>query len=319
MTLPPIVFIQPLKRHLSRTRSILDHGPDHLAGMHHLEGIVDLVLARQVPIHVARQLRTALDAAECRTAPYPAGYQLERAGRYFLARPSDADDNRFAPALVTTLERGAHHMDVAYALEGVIHSAVGHIDDDLLYGLVVILGIDIVGGAQGFGHGPFARIQIDGENSRRLGHDRALHHRQADAAQAEHRNRRTRGHLRRIQHRADAGGDAAAEQAHLLQGCFGIDLGQRNLRQYRVFGERAGPHVMQHRLALERESRRAVRHDALALGDANSLTEIGFPGKAELAGSAFWRVQRDHMIAGLDAGHSGADFLDDAAAFVPQN
>src|SRR3979409_2127328 len=98
--------------------------------MHQLEGIVDLFqwqhfadhfvdldLAVEVAIHVARQLRTALDAAECRAAPDATGNQLERAGLYFLSRAGNTDYNRFAPSLVATLQSRAHHVDVADAFE----------------------------------------------------------------------------------------------------------------------------------------------------------------------------------------------------------
>src|ERR1700685_3742805 len=86
-----------------RLRSVLDHGTNNFSCVHHLEGIVDRIqrqhfadhfvdldLAVEVPIHIARQLRTAFDTAECRAAPDAPGDQLERAGRYFLARPGDA-------------------------------------------------------------------------------------------------------------------------------------------------------------------------------------------------------------------------------------
>src|ERR1700722_12199384 len=155
-------------------RSIPDYGTNYLACMHHLESDVDLIqrqhfadhfvdldLAVEVPIDVARQLRTAFDAAECRAAPDATGDQLEWAGRDFLTRAGDADDNRFAPSLVATLQRRTHHMNVADAFERVVDAAVGQIDDDLLNGLVVVFWIDIVGGAQRLGHGPFARVEID--------------------------------------------------------------------------------------------------------------------------------------------------------------
>src|ERR1700722_8704506 len=116
--------------------------------MHHLEGVVDRIqrhhfgdhfvdldLAVEVPTHIARQLRTALDSAECGAAPDATGNQLERTGRYFLTGARDADDNRFAPSLVTTLQGRAHHMNIADALERVVDPTVGQIDDDLLNGL----------------------------------------------------------------------------------------------------------------------------------------------------------------------------------------
>src|SRR5882672_4899904 len=329
MILPPLVFINSRRNGISQ--SILDHRPNYLARVHQLEGIVDLIqwqhfgdhfvdldLAVEVAVHVAGQLRAAFDAAECRAAPDATGNQLERTGRYFLTGTRDTDDNRFAPTLVTTLQRRAHHMNVADAFERVVDAAVRQVDDDLLDGLVVVFRIDIVGCAERLGHGPFARVEIDGDDARGLGHHRTLHDRQADTAKTEYGNRRTRRDFRGIQYRADTGRDAAAEQADLVERRFGVDLRHRNLRQHGVFGKCAGAHVVQDGLALEGKSRGTVRHHALALGYADSLTQISLAGQAELAGSAFGGVQRNHVIAGFDAGDAGTDFLHDAAAFVTQ-
>src|SRR5882757_4015166 len=115
MILPPLVFINSRRNGISQ--SILDHRSNHLTRMHQLECVVDLVqwqhfgdhfvdldLTVEIAVHVARQLRTAFDAAECRAAPDAAGNQLERTSRYFLTRTRDSDDNRFAPSLVATLQ-----------------------------------------------------------------------------------------------------------------------------------------------------------------------------------------------------------------------
>src|ERR1700720_1165693 len=125
MILPPLVFIYSRCHGIFRNQSpqfipedsVLDHGTNNLSRMHELEGIVDLVqwqhfadhfvdldLAAEVAIHVSRQLRTALDAAERRAAPHATGDQLERAGTNFLTRAGNSDDNRFAPSLVATLK-----------------------------------------------------------------------------------------------------------------------------------------------------------------------------------------------------------------------
>ena len=71
--------------------------------------------------------------------------------------------------------------------------------------------------------------------------------------------------LRGVEHRADAGGEDAAEKAHLVERRRGIDPGDGDFGQHDVLGERARAHVMQHGPALQRESRRAVRHQARAL------------------------------------------------------
>jgi hypothetical protein len=96
---------------------------------------------RAGPFDVAGQLGAAAHAAEGRAAPDAPGDQLEGAGGDLLAGAGDADDDGFAPALVAALERRAHHLDVADALEGVIDAAVGEVDDDLLDRPVVVEGL----------------------------------------------------------------------------------------------------------------------------------------------------------------------------------
>src|SRR4051794_15621025 len=87
--------------------------------------LVDLELAFHVVFDIARQLRAAFHAAECRAAPDAAGHELERTRRDFLARAGDADDGRFTPALVAALERRTHHLCVADAFERIVDAAVG--------------------------------------------------------------------------------------------------------------------------------------------------------------------------------------------------
>jgi hypothetical protein len=72
-------------------------------------------------------------------------------------------------------------------------------------------------------------------------------------------------------------------------------------------------------LAVLGEAGGAVRHQALALGGADLLAQVGLAGFAELALAAFRGVQRDHVIAHLDAGDALADGLDDAAAFMAED
>src|SRR5690606_14233555 len=83
--------------------------------------------------------------------------------------------------------------------------------------------------------------------------------------------------------------------------------------------ERRGTHEMQNLLAVDREAARAVRHQALALRDADLLTEVRLARLAEFALAAFGCVERNDVIAGLDARDAGADFLDDSAAFMTEN
>src|SRR5690606_31319847 len=117
----------------SPSPSVVNDGANALALVHQVERLVDVLEAHGVRdegvqrnlaalrlLHVARQLAAAAHAAERRTAPDAARDQLERTRGNLLARAGHADDDRLAPALVTALERSAHHLHVADALEGAV-------------------------------------------------------------------------------------------------------------------------------------------------------------------------------------------------------
>ena len=277
----------------------------------------DFALLRLV--HVARQLGAALDAAEGRAAPDAAGDQLERTGADFLAGTGHADDHALAPALVCAFQRGAHQLHVADALEAVVDATVGHFDDHFLDRLVVILRVNEISCAQFTGYIELGRVDVDGNDAAGLGHLRTDDRRQTDAAEAEHRHGGALFHLGGVEHGADAGGDAAAEQADLLQRRFLGDHRQGDFRQHGVFGEGRAAHVVVDRLAVVAEARGAVGHQALALGGAHRAAQVGLAGFAEFALAAFGGVQRDHVVADLDRGHALAHRLDDAAAFVAED
>ena len=150
----------------------------------------------------------------------------------------------------------------------------------------------------------------------RLGHHQTLDDAEADAAQAEDGRCGARPHFSRIQHRADAGGDAAAEQADLVEGRRRIDFRQGDFRQHGVFRKRRGAHVVQNGFAAHREARGAVRHDAFSLREPDGAAKIGPSRQAKLTLAALGNIQRNHMIAGLNAGHAGADFQHRGAAFM---
>src|SRR5678816_3380452 len=94
--------------------------------------VVDVDLAVHVPVDDLRHVGAAACATERRALPHASSDQLERPRLDLLARAGDADDHRDAPAAVTALERLAHEIDVADALEAVVGAAVGH-RDQVLY------------------------------------------------------------------------------------------------------------------------------------------------------------------------------------------
>ncbi len=78
------------------------------------------------------------------------------------------------------------------------------------------------------------------------------------------------------------------------------------------------PCSVQH-LAVQREARSAIGHQALALGGAHGATQVGLAREAEFALAALGGIQRDHMIARLQAGHARPDRFDNPGAFMPQH
>src|SRR6266446_9923506 len=67
-----------------------------------------------------------------------------------------------------------------------------------------------------------------------------------------------------------------------------------------------------------REPAGAVRHHPLALRRADRHAQIGFARQAIFALSAFWCVERDHMIALGDACYLAPDIDDDAGALMSE-
>ncbi|KAG0733056.1 hypothetical protein G6F23_013714 [Rhizopus arrhizus] len=132
----------------------------------------------------------------------------------------------------------------------------------------------------------------------------------ADAAEAEHRHAVAFLHLGGVVHRADAGGDAAAEQADVFRVRVRIDLRQRHFGHYGVLAEGRAAHVVVQRLAVVAEAAGAVGHHALALGGAHGHAQVGLAALAEQALATLGGVQRNHVVARLDAAPPGTGLPD---------
>src|SRR5437867_3520257 len=168
-------------------------------------------------------------------------------------------------------------------------------------------------------HAELLRVRVDADDATGAGHDRALDHREADAAEPEDGDRRAGMDPGGVQHSADAGRDAAAEEAHLVERRVGADLRERDLGDDGPFGEGRGPHVMMQHAPTVREPARAVGHETLPLGGEQRAAQVRPARKAELALAALGDVERDHVVAGPKAHHTGPDLLDDAATLVAEH
>ena len=85
--------------------------------------LIQLNFAAHVLVYHSGQSRSAFETAECGAAPNPPGNQLERAGADFLPSTGDANDDRFTPAFVATLERLWYQINVTHALKGLVDAA----------------------------------------------------------------------------------------------------------------------------------------------------------------------------------------------------
>lgn len=121
-------------------------------------------------------------------------------------------------------ERRAHDIDVADALERVVDTPAGHLDDDLLDRLFVVFRVDAIGRAEGARQIELARIGVDGDDAAGLGQFGALEHCQADTPKAENRHRVTWLHLGSVRDGAQACRHATTQQAYLFGVRIWIDL-----------------------------------------------------------------------------------------------
>ena len=75
---------------------------------------------------------------------------------------------------------------------------------------------------------------------------------------------------------AESSADTAAEQAHLFQVCFGVNLGTRDFSKHSVFGKGGATHkVVDYSAVRQREPRCAVWHHTLALVRPDLWAHVG--------------------------------------------
>src|SRR6516225_6709486 len=90
--------------------------------------IVDVDLARHVPIHDLRHIGTSPRAPEFGSLPHASGHELEWTRLDFLTGAGDSDDHRDSPTAMAAFEGLAHNVHIADALEAVIGAATRQLD-----------------------------------------------------------------------------------------------------------------------------------------------------------------------------------------------
>ena len=210
-------------------------------------------------------------------------------GSDLLASSSDTNDDALAPALVAGLERAAHDVHVAGAVESVVETTIGHVHQPRLDRLAVlqVLGrVDKVGCTE-LGRPFLLRIvHVNDDDLACLVLDSALNDTETDAASAEDSDSGTllNTALAGGDHSGTvASGDTAAEKACAVHGSLVGDGDDGDVGDNGVLRESRAAHEVQEILALALEARGTVGHYTLALCRANGTAEVGLARLAELA------------------------------------
>ncbi len=117
-----------------------------------IEGVRDKMVDRQSAIYALldqpRDVPPGLKPPERRSLPRASRDQLEWTGTNLVPGRRDTDDARRSPTPMGAFEGRSHYMNVAGAVEGIVHTPLRHCPRDVgLYGNVEAGTIDGVGGA----------------------------------------------------------------------------------------------------------------------------------------------------------------------------
>ena len=187
------------------------------------------------------------------------------------------------------LEGGAHDLNVTRAVEGVVATAIGHLNELVLNGLAAELGgVDEVGGTELPRPLLLGRVDVHHDNLSRLPRSGTLNNGEADAAGAENSQVLALLHVGGDGGGAVAGGYTAAEKACPVHGGIGLDGDDGDIGDDSILGEGGRSHKVQQVLALALEPGGAVGHDTLTLRGADLAAQVCLARLAELAFLAFW-------------------------------
>ena len=162
-------------------------------------------------------------------------------------------------------------------------------------------------------------VDVDADDHVGADKAQALDDVEPDAAQPEDDGRCAGLDLGRVDHGADAGRDAAADVADLVERRVLADFRDGDLRQHRVVSRTSTCPCSGAPSSPRREAAGAVRHDPLALRGADGRAQVRLAREARWAIPAFGRVKRNDVIAFLDARHPRTDIDDDAGPLVAKD
>ena len=172
-----------------------------------------------------------------------------------------------------------------------------------------------MGGAEGRGQVTLELHRVDGEDHFGAGDAGALHGGGPDAADADHGHVVTGLHVGRVDRRAPAGGDAAADEAGLVERDVVEDLHAGGLVDHRVGGERAeadhGGDVLAAGVVAHGPVELLAGHE-----NAADIAQVRVSRGAGGALPAGGDEAEHHVVARGQAGHSGTHLLDHPGALV---
>ena len=220
---------------------------------------------------------------------------------------------------MTTLEGRTHGVCLSDRLKRVVDSTVGHLDDNALDVLLVILGVDTVCGSKLLGELELSGVDIDSDDAGSTANDGSLNDRKTNSSEAKDSNSGALLDLGGVDSSTNTSGDTTSEETNLLERSRLVHLGNRDLREDGVLREGGSTHKVVNSLSFARETRSSIGHNTGVLGGANLLAEVRLGVLAELALLALGDVERDDVVTGLHRGDSSTYTLNDTTAFVSKN
>lgn len=88
-----------------------------------------------------------------------------------------------------------HDSDISDALKGVVHTPIGHLNQNLLDGLLGVLGADTLSSSKLFGFGILILVNVNANDPGRSCYFAAHNNSQPNSSQTKHSTRRARLHL----------------------------------------------------------------------------------------------------------------------------
>ena len=201
------------------------------------------------------------------------------------------------------LERAAHDVHVASAVESVVETAIGHVHQprlDCLAILEVLSRVDEVGSTELSRPLLLRVVHVDDDDLTCFVLDSTLDDTETNAASTKDSDSGTllNTALASSDHGgAIASGDTAAEQTGAVHGSLLGDGNDGDVGDNGVLRESGAAHEVQEVLALALETRGAVRHHTLALCGTNGTAKVGLARLAELALLALGSAVRKGIVS----------------------